>query len=398
MTTQIVDHLRLVGVAGANRIMAGELSRLTQRAFDDVRLPEPRKQGLGSIYYPFEPKLGALAARYHRTSARALWDLYSSTAQRLEPLYAELVPVIANDRRAWAFDGARISVRAYNVGEFAAGERQVVGTVKNALIDGMQAQGIRFTVDGERPDIHLSVRLYDGVIYVSIDLAGRPMHERGYRQVTGPAPLREDLAAMLIMFSRFDARSEILLDPMAGVGTIPIEASCMAKARPVWQSGRRPACENLPVMKSLMQTRAAPLFGDTQPVIIANEIETQSLEALRANATTAGVAPTLVTRTGDFANLSAKEVASLAQERGASGERGVIVCNPPYGERLHGDDSSLQRLYRKLGEWCQQFPGWRAVFFVANPEFERSFGERAQKKKPMSNGPLRGYFYYYEIE
>jgi 23S rRNA G2445 N2-methylase RlmL len=324
--------------------------------------------------------------------------LYSSTAARLEPLYAELKSVIESDRRAWAVDGARISVRAYNVGEFAAGERQIVGTVKNALIDGMGAQGIRLSVDADRPDVHLSVRLYDGIVYVSIDLAGRPMHERGYRQVSGPAPLREDLAAVLIMFSRFDARSEILFDPMAGVGTIPIEASCMAKARPIWQSGRRPACENLPAMKSLLQTRATPLFGDTTPLVIAGELDHQSLEGLRANATTAGVSPTLITREGDFSALSATDLKALAGERGASGERGVIVCNPPYGERLQAEGDSILRLYRRLGEWCRQFKGWRAAFFVANPDFERAFGGRPRQKKPMSNGPLRGYFYSYDLE
>ena len=71
------------------------------------------------------------------------------------------------------------------------------------------------------------------------------------------------------------------------------------------------------------------------------------------------------------------------------------MSNPPYGERLGGED--LEKLYRDLGHWCVQFAGWRAAFLVANPAFEGAFGGRPRIRKPLRNGPLRGYFYLYDL-
>jgi 23S rRNA G2445 N2-methylase RlmL len=72
----------------------------------------------------------------------------------------------------------------------------------------------------------------------------------------------------------------------------------------------------------------------------------------------------------------------------------VILCNPPYGERLAPAD--LHEIYRDLGRFWRRFPGWRAAFLVANPQFETAFGRRARVKKPLNNGPLRGYFYLFD--
>ncbi|HTM44281.1 MAG TPA: hypothetical protein VL137_04960 [Polyangiaceae bacterium] len=397
MSGRVVQELRLVGLGGANKIMAGEMSRLALRAFDDYRLPEPRKQGQGSVSYPFDPKLAALAVRYHRTSARVLWDLYCSDAGRLEPLYDDLLALIANDERAWAWNGASFSVSAYNVDEFAAGERQIVGVVKNAIIAGLAKRGMQASVNPERPDLHIGARLYEGKLYVSLDLAGRPMHQRGYRQMSGPAPLREDLAALLVMWSRFNAKTEALVDPMAGTGTIAIEAACLAKARPVWQSGRGPACAVIPAMKEFVADRAKPLFTDTEPLIVANEQEAVAFRALSANLLTAGCESSVITHNGDFSALSADRVRSLISERGGDPDCGVIVSNPPYGERLQQEGAQLNNLYRRLGDYCHEFRGWRAAFLVANPDFERAFGGRPRKKKPMRNGPLQGFLYLYDL-
>lgn len=397
MSTARAHNLRLVGLGGSNKMMAGELSRLAGRAFDHVQLPEPKKQGLGSLVYPFDPDLAALAVRYHRTSARVLWDVYCSKAPRLEPLYADLLQQIVDDDRGWASDGQSFSVSAYNVDAFAAGERQIVGTVKNALIDGFGKRGVKLSVNPERPNLHVGVRLYDEGLYVSLDLAGRPMHQRGYRQNSTLAPLREDLAALLVMWGRYDARNDTLVDPMAGSGTIAIEAASMARARPVWMSGRRPAAENLPQLATQLQTRAGPLFGDTQPRIFVAEKDPAALRALDANLDTAGCKQSVQLVRGDFSQLDAAQLRADITARGGDADRGLIVTNPPYGERLQHGARELEQLYRRLGDWCHQFAGWRAALLVANPDFERAFGGRPRKKKPMNNGPLRGFLYLYDL-
>jgi 23S rRNA G2445 N2-methylase RlmL len=391
--------LRLVGAPETNKVMAGELSRLVRRALPSTKLAEPRKQGTGQLLYPFVPAVAALAVTYHRTAARVLWDLWSSTAGRLEPLYADLVAQIERGSEGALWDGARISIRARNVGAFAAGERQIVGVVKNALLDGAGRRGLRLTVDPERPDLTIAVRMHDDCITVSIDLAGRAMHKRGYRQDGGLAPLRETLAAAVIMLSRYDARKEILFDPMAGSGTLAIEGALMARAAPLLgaPSGRPAelALARLPVFAGLAAaTDVAPpsLFPDTRPAVVANELDPAALTALRANCRVAGVAADVVTRGGDFRQLGPGDVVDAVSNAHATG---VIVCNPPYGGRMGGAD--VTRLYRDLGRWLGGFAGWRAAFLCANPELEAALGRRPRIKKPLSAQPFRGYFYSYDL-
>lgn len=406
-------QLRLVGSAGSNKVMAGELSRLVRRAYDDIRVPVPKKEGAEGLSYPFDARMAATAVRFHRTSARVLWELYRLPATRLEPLYAELTSLVRQDSRDWLDGARRISVQAFGVQDFAAGSRQVVGTVKNALVAGAEARGFQLTVDGETPELQFDVRLVDGQVSVSLDLAGRPMHQRGYRQASGVAPLREDLAALLVMLTRHDSRREILIDPMAGAGTIPIEAACLAKARYNWSSGRAPLCSGMKTFEAAFSQHRKALFGDTEPLVIARDLEPDVVDLARRNLDTAGVSGSCELSCGDFRALTPDGVAALARERGFGGAAasdasrrsgvaeglslmpGVILCNPPYGERLAPQD--LNELYADLRHWALQFKGWRAGFLVANPDFESHFRLRPVVKKPLYNGPLKAMFYLYQL-
>jgi putative N6-adenine-specific DNA methylase len=397
--TSRIDSLRLVGALGLNKIMAGELSRLSRRALGDVRLPTPRKAGTGALIYPIGPnaqlgerdgkRLALLAVHYHRSVSRVLWDLYESRAERLEPLYDELVVAVAADDRGWLKDGLGISVRARNLDAFAAGERQVVGAVKNAIVAGARARGISVRVEPDDPDVPIAVRMHDGAITVSLDLAGVPMNQRGYRQDGGEAPVRETLAAALVMLCRHDARSEALVDPMTGSGTLAIEAALMAKAAPLWLGGRRPAAARIPGFGESPVT--GELFADTEASVFASDIDAAAVERTRRAAERAGV--TLHVAHKDFRNLSPAEVREALGERA---RRGVILCNPPYGERL-GAGSDLSPLYRDLGAWCRQFRGWRAGFLIAGDVFPHAFGGRPRIEKPIRAGGLSARFLLYDL-
>ncbi len=107
--------LRLIGVYGTNKVLAGELSRLVRRARDDVRVPVADRLGPGSVSYPFDARMAVVAVRYHRTSARVLWQVMSSRATRLEPLYADLLALMKHQPETWFWPGAKISVRAFGV-------------------------------------------------------------------------------------------------------------------------------------------------------------------------------------------------------------------------------------------------------------------------------------------
>jgi 23S rRNA G2445 N2-methylase RlmL len=269
----------------------------------------------------------------------------------------------------------------------------VVGVVKNAVIDGAAARSVTLRLDPQHPDIPLAVRMHEDQVIVSIDLTGA-QHQRGYRHTAGPAPLRETTAATLVMLARHDSRREILLDPMAGSGTIAIEAALMGRGAPLWTAQHQPPGARVPGFSALADAPAPPLFPDTGPVVIANEIDTRMIAALRANVAAAGVAPYVTAHHGDFRALTPSHVVRFVRERGAVLTDGLIVCNPPYGERVGA--GATDALYADLRRWLREFRGWRAAFLVANPRFEEIMGMRPLVKKPLSASALKGYFYLYQ--
>lgn len=392
--SELPGRLRLLGSFGSNKVMAGELSRLARRAYSKFFIPDPKKEGPSAISYPFDARLAAVALRYHRTSARVLWELCRLKAQRLEPLYDELLSTLVSSH--WPGpEAAGISVQVRNVESFAAGERQIVGTIKNAILDAAGRRGVELWLQVDKPDLLIDVRGVDGELSVALDLAGDAMHRRGYRQTAGEAPLREDVAALLVMLARYNARRECFVDPMAGSGTIGIEAACMASARYNWCSGREPLGVRLPALTELLQQKAKPLFADTEPLMLLNELRPELAEIAQTNVQTAGVGERISIRAGDFQSWDPGEVMRHARKQGY--ETGLILSNPPYGERL-GELTEASELMRELGQWCREFEGWRAGFIVDNRiAFESAFGARARVKKPLRNGQLKATFYLFEL-
>jgi 23S rRNA G2445 N2-methylase RlmL len=390
----IVDELRVIGSTQTNVVMTAELVRVAQRAIGR-RPPAPRKEGLGQLVYPFDPALAWAAVTYLRTPTRVLWDVYRSRARRLEPLYDELCADIAGDtRRLWR-DGDGISVEARRVESFAAGERQIVGTVKNALLDTAARRGARLHVDPDRPAARWVARLDDrDELVVSIDLGGGSLSHRGWRREAGEAPLREHLAAVLLMLCRFDPRRDVLVDPMCGAGTIPIEAVHAARATP----REVPSLAALGLAGPGLARPAAPLFPDAEPLVIGCDIDLDVLAAARDNARAAGVERAVTWQRGDVARLSPETIAGIARERGRTLETGLLISNPPYGERLDAYD--LGPIYEALAAACRRFRGWRAGFLVGSPLLEEVFAQsigQPRIKKPLANANLRAYFYLYDL-
>ena len=381
----IIDELRVLGSTQTNVVMHAEFLRVAQRAVKK-RPPDPRKEGFGQLVYPFDRDLAWAAVTYLRTPTRVLWDIYRSQAPRLEPLYDELCADVTADTRELWRDGDGISVEARHVEDFPAGERQIVGTVKNALIDAAARRRTRLHVDPDRADTRVVARLDEsGALVISLDLGMGSLSQRGWRREHGEAPLREHLAAVLLMLARFDPRHDALVDPMCGAGTIPIEAVHAARATPrkhVWRGISRDA---------------QPLFADSSPLVIGCDVDLDALAAARDNARAAKVTNDITWQRADVAALTPELVADVARERGrVPPETGLILANPPYGERL--TERELEPLYASLAHTCARFRGWRCAFLVASPllevEFQRVLG-RPRIKKPLANANLRAYFYMY---
>jgi len=389
----IVDELRIVGSTQTNVVMIAELTRVAQRALRK-RPPTPRKEGLGQLVMPFDRDLAWAAVTYMRTPTRVLWDIVRSRAKRLEPLYDEVLADLAEDGRTLWKDGDGISVESRRVEEFAAGERQVVGTVKNAIIDAARRRGAKLHVDAERPAARWVVRIDDaGDIVVSIDLGGGSLSQRGWRREAGEAPLREHLAAVLLMLARFDPRTDVLVDPMCGSGTIPIEAIHAARAEP----RPTPALAALGITPPDGRT-LAPLFPDASPIAIGCDLDLEVLAAARDNAKAAGVSAEVTWQRADVATLRPEVIAEIVRERGRENAKGLLLSNPPYGERLA--EADLRELYQALALTVRKFKGWRAGFLVANPLLEQVFFGiigPPRIKKPLANANLRAYFYLYDV-
>jgi 23S rRNA G2445 N2-methylase RlmL len=217
----------------------------------------------------------------------------------------------------------------------------------------------------------------------------------------GPAPLRETMASQLIMLSRWDARSEPLVDPMTGGGTIPIEAAGLAVGAAI----RRPADLKVHRLAAFgnLPREVPDLFQGTVPRILALDSDPARIPAMVGNLRAAGLTgstheDSIVIAQQDVRLLTPEYVRRVLPAAGDM-KPGVFCFNPPYGVRMGADagDKNLLALYSDMGRALSRFKGWRAACFVANPRFVQAFGHRPAITKPASNAELRGAFLVYEF-
>jgi putative N6-adenine-specific DNA methylase len=407
LTAQSVDHIRLTGSGGSNRVMEAELKRLVMRSSFEVRIDKPQREGDATLLYPFDARVAWVAACHHRTSSRITWDLCSSDAVRLERLFEDLVPLLSSDQRLPEEGPLRFSVEVGASTDFEASPLQLRGVVKNAIVDALKSRGVESSVEAESAEIVFAVRRAGTPearrTVVGIDIGGGARHVRGARVAMGPAPLRETMAAQLIMLSRWDARSEPLVDPMAGGCTIPIEAAGLAVGAAIRKPLDLPlrylsAFEDLPI-----QTR--DLFPGTVPRILAMDIDEGRIPSMVGNLRAAGLTgpsheSSIVIAQHDVRTLTPDYVMRMLPAS-RDMKPGVFCFNPPYGVRMGAEDGEgdepLLDLYSDMGRAFARFSGWRGACFVANPKFVDAFGHPPTMTKPASNADLRGAFLTYQF-
>jgi putative N6-adenine-specific DNA methylase len=399
------DELRLTGSGGANRVMEAEMKRLVMRSPFHVRIPNPRREGDATLLYPFDPRIAWVAACHHRTSSRVTWDLFASHAVRLEPLFDELLQALAQDDRLPVTPHVRFSVDPGPAHDFEASPLQLRGVVKNAVVDALASRGVTGEVDAEAPDVTFVVRRAgtpeNRRTVVGLDIGLGARHRRGARVAAGLAPMRETMAAQLVMLSRWDARSEVLVDPMAGGGTIPIEAAGLAVGAAIRQPSDLPF-RHLPSFDGL-PSETPDLFPGTVPHILSLDVDEACITTMVGNLRAAGLTGpvydhTIVIGQQDVRTLTPDDVARMLP-RARDMKAGVFCFNPPYGVRIGGEEGTgrLLDLYAAMGRAFARFRGWRASCFVAHPRFEAAFGHVPVVKKPASNADLPGAFLVYEL-
>ena len=235
---------------------------------------------------------------------------------------------------------------------------------------------------GVKFQLHFTV-LHDRVT-LSLDTSGQGLHKRGYRAISNEAPLHETLAAGMIQLARFRGR-EFFWDPFCGSGTIPIEAALIAKNRaPGLHRGF--AAQAYPWMPKsawdLAVQEAKDLEFNGKYKIMGSDNNPTCVSLAFANARKAGVADCVTFQDGDATKMS------------LPADSGILVCNPPYGERMM-EQNSAKRLYSALGRHLKFANGWKQFVITSEPEFEHYFGRRADKKRKFYNGKIKCDYYMF---
>jgi len=262
--------------------------------------------------------------------------------------------------------------------------------VKNAIVDQQQKQyGERSNVDIQNPDLRINVHIAKEQCTVSLDSSGDSLHRRGYRPAMGVAPLKESLAAALIRFSGWQP-DLAFYDPLCGSGTLPLEACLSAlKVAPglfrekfgfeTWQDFNSDQLDQLilEAEKGQLDSLSVPIWGsDRNPEVVDQAI---------ANSKRSGVDQHLHLAEIDLADVVAPAT------------NGVLICNPPYGERL-GKNQDLGAFYKLLGDVLKQrFKGWTAYILSGNKELALAIGLKSSQRIPVYNGTLACQLMKYEL-
>ncbi len=316
-----------------------------------------------------------------RTGERVLIKAAEFSAVTFDELFEGTKAV---DWQRWIGKDSAFPVKGFCLKSTLASVRDCQAIIKKAMAESLsESYGLEWLPEtGESYQIQFSV--FKDRVTLMIDTSGDGLHKRGYRRVSNEAPLKETIAAAMVMMSHWKYEYP-LADPLCGSGTIPIEAAMIKRniapgltrsfsaenfsqfPRELWQDCReeaRAAIKNVPLE------------------IFASDISEKTVEIAKENAVIAGVGDAVVPVVGnvcDFTN-------DLSY--------GTVICNPPYGERLN-DKEECRKIYKAMGRQFKLLDNWSYYIITSNEEFEDAFGMKAAKKRKIYNGMLKCNIYQY---
>lgn len=338
----------------------------------------------GGVHFQGDSRLLYQSLLWSRLASRILMPLGECKVYSDLDLYlgAQVIPwieIFAPDSTfAVHFSGLNDTIRNSQYGALK---------VKDAIVDAFTRKNLpRPDVSREEPDLRINVWLHDDVASIALDLSGDGLHQRGYRERAGAAPIKENLAAAIVQRADWQPGTP-LLDPMCGSGTLLIEAAMIATDRAPglrrnrwgftgW-SGHDEALWKSVVADA--QVRAKRGASGYQGQFYGSDSDPRIVETARANARRAGVAEIIRFEVCDATQL----VNPLP-----GGPAGTIISNPPYGERLDSEPA-LIALHSVLGRiFKNQFGGWNLSLFSASPDLLSCLQLRAHRQFKAKNGPL----------
>lgn len=358
---------------GLEQLLAQELAELGLREVE----PGPR-------IVRFSGRLidGYGACMWSRLAGRVLLPLTSYQVPSAEALYAGARKIRWLDHL-----GTDTTFAVRFVGTDNVVRNSLFGAlkVKDAIVDGIRDHcGSRPNVDRHNPDVAINAHLGRGRVVLAIDLSGPPLHQRGFERDGGPAPLRETLAAAILRLAgwqRAAADGATLLDPMCGSGTLLTEAAAVQLDRAPgllrrrwgfdkWRGHDRGAWRRV---AERARERALP---PERCRVIGSDRDPEQLKRARDNIVRARLDEAIRVRRCALADLEPPT------------DRGLLVTNPPYGERLDDQRASLDT-WAELGRLlAERFSGWRAWLLAGSREAVEALGTRPERQHPLFNGPL----------
>ncbi|MGA8120629.1 bifunctional 23S rRNA (guanine(2069)-N(7))-methyltransferase RlmK/23S rRNA (guanine(2445)-N(2))-methyltransferase RlmL [Rouxiella badensis] len=360
---------------GLEELLKSELETLGAQACKVVQ---------GGVHFEGDDRLMYKSLLWSRLASRILLPLNEFKVHSDLDLYLGVMaidwPSIFGVEKTFAvhFSGLNDEIRNSQYGALK---------VKDAIVDSFTRKiDQRPNVAKQQPDIRVNVFLHRDTASVALDLSGEGLHQRGYRDLTGQAPLKENLAAAIVMRSGWQVGTP-MVDPMCGSGTLLIEAAMIAGDRApglhrqhwgftAWSKFDEALWREL-TTEAQVRTRRA--IQETPSRFFGSDIDRRVIEMARSNARRAGVA--------ELISFDAAEVGKLKNPL-PEGPVGTLISNPPYGERLESEPA-LIALHNLLGRIAKtQFGGWQLSLFSASPELLSCLQLRADRQFKAKNGPL----------
>ncbi|MFW5693823.1 MAG: THUMP domain-containing class I SAM-dependent RNA methyltransferase [Alkalispirochaeta sp.] len=358
---------------GAEAVLAAEMNAV---GFEDVRIETGAVRAVRSASAGI-----ATANQSLRTAARVLVPVARFAASDYDGIYRGVSEIpwerlLPTDRT--------FAITATTRSRGLTDHRFLAMRTKDAIVDRQRTHtnGVRSSVNRDEPDLPVVIFANDREVEVSLDSSGAPLHERGYRTERGEAPLRETVAAMMLLSAGWPQQS-VVVDPFCGSGTIAIEAALIARGIVPGRLGRRYAYQRWTWLGDFDASgTGAPAERPTEhragtQRIVAADSDPAMIEIARRNAQRAGVAEYI-----EFFTADATETV-----RHVAGAPGVVVTNPPYGRRLQPEDTA--RLYRGLGAAMRRdLSGWDVWMLLGEPAPIKTLGLTPDRKVSVFNGGL----------
>ena len=375
---------------GLEALLFDELTQLGARA---------AKETLGGVSFGASTQVLYRICLWSRLANRVLLQLLVQPCGHVDRLY-ELARKVdweehmtADTTFAVEYSGDLRGVRHSHFGALK---------VKDAVVDYFRDKtGSRPSVDTRAPQFSINARVHKGNLTIALDLSGSSLHRRGYREEGGKAPLKENLAAALLLRADWPgiaSRGGALLDPMCGSGTLLIEGAMMfgriapGLMRRHWGFDHWQC--HIPKLwrdevEAAKDQKAAALLRQW-PEIRGYDADARAVQIAETNIEKAGLAGRV--------RVLRKELRQFTPPTHADITPGLIITNPPYGERL-GEASALTHLYRHLGERLRsEFSGWEAGVFTGNPDLGKRMGLRARKSYQLFNGPIASKLLMFSVD